>query len=93
MILNYLLPGTYLATHFFQWPQKCPGRIRIRNSALRIRITASERKIYGSRTLLARMISCMVQRFYSHLYFQLVSMYHVWMTFNVEQVTSRLLCL
>jgi hypothetical protein len=56
IIYDNQLFTTYLATHFFRWPQKCPGRIRIRNSALRIRITASERKIYGSRTLLARMI-------------------------------------
>ncbi len=46
-----------------EWPQKCPGRIRvrpelaswirirIRHSGLRIRQSRSERNIYGSTTL------------------------------------------
>ncbi len=39
---------TYKATYFFEGPQKCPGRIRIRNEfASRIRIRSSDLRILG----------------------------------------------
>jgi hypothetical protein len=49
--LPYRYYRTYLKNILFQWPQKCPGRIRIRNSRLLIRGSVFVRNIYGSGTM------------------------------------------
>ncbi len=64
-LFNDLCILSILSTYFFQWPLKCPGRIRsvpvgnklasriqIRNSVLLIRGSGSERNIFGSTSLI-----------------------------------------